>query len=99
MKLFLGLDVAINAFKQAGRYVGGWRWTRAGKDGWRKPVNTSAPLSQTATAYWSERRAELMQRRAQRWQRAHVRKIGGKFFRDRRIPRHIKDAMRAGGKR
>lgn len=82
------LEFAIDAFRRAGRYLGGWRWTRLGKPEWRLPVNTSAPLTQTAAAYWRQRRAEIMARRVRRWQRANPPNT-------KRPPRHIREAMRA----
>lgn len=79
---------AVDAFFKAGRQIGGWRWTREGKRGWRTPVNTSAALAPTAAAYWRQRRAEIERLRVLRWQRANPPNT-------RRPPRHIREAMRA----
>lgn len=82
------INAAIAAFAQAGRYIGGWRRTRAGKPEWSTPINTAAPLTQTAAVYWRQRRAQIVALRVRRWQRANPPNT-------KRPPRHIREAMRA----
>lgn len=78
MSLF---EAAIDAFRKAGRLIGGWR--RTGLEPW----HAWHPLSPEARAYWARRRAEIERRRVRRWQRAHSRNTATP-------PRHIRDAMR-----